>query len=754
MKYNRFYVFVLIHLSCFIIFSYTSPQNRKLDLYENRIFVDESLKFVGEVSPDVSKTGAAADTADAILLQPDSNVIWRTEGNKKLRSGATRNGFHDSTEKPTLAILYFDNKTGDKNLEYLRYGLSEWIIIDLYQSKYINVLDGNRIHEVLGRFNLLDESKYSPEDLTQIANRFKISHIMCGSYFKDNETIVISAKLWDSHQEKIIRSFKKDGTDEDAFPPLVDDLTREIKAALDLTRDQIDGDFDKDVGIITTAVPEAFRYYTEGCMRQRKGQNQEAVSSYKKALEIDPEFALAYWKMGMAFPRQKLSSYSMKAGSLLKALELPDRLSTRTHYWIQGDYHSMTRYRYSKALEAYRRLLEFYPDDDKGHHDLGLVYFSIEEWEKAASQFLILVEAGHESPEIHWYLALSYINPGLYHKAQNVLESYLHSFGNNVNIYLTLALNYRYQGKYEQAHRVVEKAIRLYPAMASGYANKGDIYLYSGELDKAESQYRTLLKSENLQFKDLGLFRLAELYLLQGRFQDSRELAEKGYERAQKRGNKGTMRNRLSFAAQLDSITGHYQEALDKLDALWKTTLEDEELEWQRFIVYLKGLVQAESGDIDKALMEADKVRDLIAQGLDKRKRRLYLHLMGAIEIERKNFKKAIEYFEESLPLASIRSRLNIAVADSLAAAYCGIGDLERARKEYERMAAFPRGRQFYGDVYAKRYYRLGEIYEREGLKNKAIEHYQRFLDLWKNADPDLDEVEHSKKRLIELKDR
>ena len=133
---------------------------------------------------------------------------------------------------------------------------------------------------------------------------------------------------------------------------------------------------------------------------------------------------------------------------------------------------------------------------------------------------------------------------------------------------------------------------------------------------------------------------------------------------------------------------------------------------------------------------------------------RIYLHLKGVVELQRQNYRKAAEYLEKSLPMICIRSRLNIAVADSLAEAYSGIGDLDRERKEYERMAAFPRGRQFYGDVYAKIFYRLGNIYEKEGLNDKAVDHYERFLDLWQDADPGTPEVEHTKKKLVGLKDR
>jgi hypothetical protein len=61
-------------------------------------------------------------------------------------------------------------------------------------------------------------------------------------------------------------------------------------------------------------------------------------------------------------------------------------------------------------------------------------------------------------------------------------------------------------------------------------------------------------------------------------------------------------------------------------------------------------------------------------------------------------------------------------------------------------------GRLSYGDLYAKSFYMIGKIFEQQGNTAKAIEHYEKFLDLWKDADPGIVEVEDAKKRLAALK--
>jgi tetratricopeptide (TPR) repeat protein len=84
--------------------------------------------------------------------------------------------------------------------------------------------------------------------------------------------------------------------------------------------------------------------------------------------------------------------------------------------------------------------------------------------------------------------------------------------------------------------------------------------------------------------------------------------------------------------------------------------------------------------------------------------------------------------------------------------AYYRAGDLDNALKEYERITSLTTGRRFHGDIYAKSFYMLGKIYEQQDKRGKAIENYEKFLDLWKNADPGIAEVDDAKKRLAALK--
>ncbi|MBW1901584.1 MAG: tetratricopeptide repeat protein [Deltaproteobacteria bacterium] len=87
-----------------------------------------------------------------------------------------------------------------------------------------------------------------------------------------------------------------------------------------------------------------------------------------------------------------------------------------------------------------------------------------------------------------------------------------------------------------------------------------------------------------------------------------------------------------------------------------------------------------------------------------------------------------------------------------LASAYSQSGDLESAKKQYENILDLTTGRLLYGDLYAKSLYALGKIHEELGSKAKAIENYEKFLNLWKDADPGHSEVGDAKERMAGLK--
>ena len=139
---------------------------------------------------------------------------------------------------------------------------------------------------------------------------------------------------------------------------------------------------------------------------------------------------------------------------------------------------------------------------------------------------------------------------------------------------------------------------------------------------------------------------------------------------------------------------------------------------------------------------------------------RYYYHLIGKIELEKKNFSKSIENLKKAITLLPFQHyewyfQLPIEHSlflESLALAYYKSSDFELAQEEYEEIINLTVGKLWYGDIYGRSFYMLAKVFEQNGQSEEAISHYEKFLTLLKDADPGIREVDEAKKRLAVLK--
>ncbi len=653
--------------------------------------------------------------------------------------------------KPSLAVMYFKNNTGDKNLDHWRTMLANLMIADLTQSKHLRILSEDKLFNILRQLNELDAETYSSEVLEQVAGLGGVNHILQGAYARAGDEFRINVMLQEAPSGELIASESVAGKGEEGIFSMVDELTRKIKANFKLSEQQIAADIDREIGKITTNSPEAYKYYAEGRIFFNSGDYRRSIQLMEKAVEIDPGFAMAYRSMALGY--YNLGLFSERKKYMEKALGLADRLSDAERYQIQGTFYADSEETYRQAIGAFSKLIALYPENTLANHNLALIHYNLEEWDQAIEGYEACVRNKTEFVPSYAQLAGSYRAKGLYDKARQVLEDYTRDFADNAQIRRALAESLIEQGELGPAMAEADMASLLEPDSYENTLTKANIHLYQGELARAEEGYEKLLQAREPVGRGYGLGRLGSLWILQGKYEKAKSIYKQGAGLADMLGQprwKCIFSTGLAYACLK---TGDFEGALGHCQTIWDSAEKGEYLGGKRNALHLRACTYIEMKALDKARETASELKQIIEKGLFKKAIRDHHHLMGLLEIERKNYPKAIEYMNSALALESYGPPAKDAeFMDTLARAYELAGNLDKAAETYQKITELNTGRMNNGDVYARSFFRLGKIYEQKGEKARAIESYQKFLDLWKDADPGRTEVEDARRGLVGLK--
>jgi serine/threonine protein kinase len=658
-----------------------------------------------------------------------------------------------SSDKPSLAVVYFENNTGDENMDKWSDGFAELIIHDLSQSRLLHVIGGDRLYTVLKKLNLEEAQRYSSEDLKKVAEQAGVQNILSGRLDKAGQTLRISTRLQNINTGELLGTRKIDCQSEEGFFTAVDELTPKIKTDLNLNSKDIASDFDEGVGKITTEYLEAYRYYSEGRTHHLRGESKLSISFMEKAISFDPEFAMAYRSLAASYA--SIGQTSRGDECIQKAFELSDKTSETERLLIQGDYYRFN-HNYEKAIEAYKKLRELKPDS-LAWSNLGYVFDALGEWDKAIEVFETSRKLGNTYFGVYGSLGWLYHAKGMYEKAREVYEDYINNIRDDYIIHLYMVSHYAHEGKYDLALQEAEKSLALNPTFFS----KEPIYHLQGDFEAAEKGYLSWVEDERIFWKMRGWRSLETLYRTLGQYKKAKKEAQAGLEYAQDNNLNEWQRTFNDYLARYDLAEGNLDDVLERSEFLWESAAKDEisELEeieasktrafWWKIQVHLK------QSNIGKALELAEEVKKFVDSTPSKLDTRWYLDDLGLIEMEKKNYPKAIDLFAQVYEMQGGQRdwiEPHAYILNNLASAYYLNGDLEAARKEYENILALTTGRLKEGDLYVKSFYMLGKIHEQQGRTAKAIENYEKFLDLWKDADPGLPEVEDAKTKLVAMK--
>jgi tetratricopeptide (TPR) repeat protein len=534
----------------------------------------------------------------------------------------------------------------------------------------------------------------------------------------------------------------------------LDQLTPWIKTRFNLSRLEIADDIDKKIGEILSNSPEALKFYYEAEELFRKRDFSQCIMVLEEAVEIDPEFAMAYRMIAKCYavkddPEKVKQNFS-------KALEFLYRLSDRERYLIQASYMSWVEKYNVKAIRIYQELLNIYPDDETANILLADIYRYFEEWDLAIQLFEKVLDINKKSVDAISKLPFVYLAKGLYDKTQNLLQANKKIFSNQAFYHKNLCHLFLCQGNYELALSEIEKTIHLEPENYSHLIFEGIIYQSKENFEQAEKIYKKLLENKDPAAQLQARLLLGELYSLQGKYKKSKKEIIQSISSPRNIYSKNLHLSLLLLLVYFDLRENLDAEAYDFINQAMEVVFKTDLIDMQKIVLHYRGLVLLKMNNIEMAKETSHQLKELIAKTGNKKNMRFYYHLMGMISLHNEQVPEAIEYFEKAVSLLSFQVFTlsnHSFYFDSLAFAYDKKGDIEKAREFYEKIIELPLGKLQFGDIYAKSYYLLGKIYQKKDWKEKAIENYKNFLHLWKDADTSLPEVINAEKQLAILKD-
>ena len=320
------------------------------------------------------------------------------------------------SETDSILIGEFSNAAGDSVFDGT---LREALGVSLAQSPSLNLVSIEKVREALRSMGRPVDSLLLQELAPSLCQRLGATVYLTGS--------IVKAGSGYSLRLDAVRC----STDDSGISTKSDAASRgEALHALGVAADDLRGKFGEEPDSLqkfdlpleraTTASLDALAAFTEGRRLAREKGALEAVPALKKAVELDPKFALAHSNLAVAY--YNLNQNALAADHIRQAFESADRQTVRDRLHITTLYYDLATGDVQKAIASYKEWVRLYPRDDIAKGNLSSEYFLIGDYEQAATlaQQALRLDPGSAA----WYenLATAYIALQRLEEAQNIVE--------------------------------------------------------------------------------------------------------------------------------------------------------------------------------------------------------------------------------------------------------------------------------------------------------------------------------------------
>ncbi len=594
---------------------------------------------------------------------------------------------HALTEKDTIVLADFSNATGDAIFDgALRQGLA----VQLEQSPFLSIIPDQQVQQTLQMMDQKPDAKLTPEIARELCQRTTSAAVMDGSIAQIGSRYLLTLKAVNCASGETLASTEAEANDKDHVLDALGMTASEIRAKLGESLGSVQK-FDTPLAQATTPSLEALKALSSGIKVFSNAGAPAALPFFKNAIELDPNFAVAYAWEGRMYG--DLSESGLAAESLRKAYDLREHTSERERYFISANFHLQVTGDLEKAIQNCELWIQAYPREVLAHTLLaGLIYRSIGQYEKA-------LEQGTEATRL---------DPNFI-------------FGYSTRVFAYIALN-----RLDEAKVTYDQAIqrKLYSAFYPD-ALYSIAFLQNDTAGMAR-QVTLSAGKPGAEHRLLGLEADTAAYF--GRLRAAREFTSRAVDSAQRQQETGSAATYSASAALREALFGNLDEAR-RLAAVARST--------EREVQSDAALALAYAGDDKRAQALADDLNkrfpeDTVIQfvGLPAIRARL--------AVNKRSYFEAIGDLRPGMPYeSSVNGQMLPAYVRG--EAYLAAHQGSEAAAEFQKILDHP-GVVINSPIGAIAHLQIGRAYAMHGdaAKAKAKAVYQDFLTLWKDADSDI----------------
>ena len=433
---------------------------------------------------------------------------------------------------------------------------------------------------------------------------------------------------------------------------------------------------------VTTSSAKARELFWEGRELAERIRPVEARDHFLKAVDKDPQFALAYLYLAN-------TAISAKEffGSMKKAAFLASEVSEGERHWILGQ-DAGSRGDPAAQLDHYTALLELYPEDERAHNVLANYYFARQEYEQAIKHFQHATEINSDFSPAYNSLGYASRSAGKIEQAEEAFKKYIELIPDEANPYDSYAELLMKVGRFDESIENYGKALEKDPQFVFSYVGIGNNQMFKGEYDVARSTFAELLSKA----RNNGERRTAHRWTaVSHAFEGNLDLAVASVEQmsaiAQADEDHAALAGDAGFLGNLFLYSGSGAQALDSyrrgLELMEKADVNDDVKETaRRNFLYHEARAAIVSGDLATAAAKSKEYGSAVAtRGVSNEMLRAK-ELLGRLALARGRAQAATEHFQQANqqdPMVLLMS----------ARAYQAAGKLDRARAMAAEAANF-----------------------------------------------------------------